>query len=493
MTISAPPPIARQPVLALQAAVFVLVVLKLVYFVTLPPIGDEAYYWLWGQRLALSYLDHPPLHAWLMRLMSLLFGWNLYSLRALTWVTFAGTAWALWLFSKRLSPDNARPWFWAALATYLGSPLLFVLSSISFHDHLLMVLCLFSGYFFLTFAEGWQAGKPGFGRLYLAALILGLAVLTKYNALFLGVGFLIFILINPKFRPLLGRWQTYAAAAIGIAVQAPVFYWNIANGFASYRFHAVDRWTGEVGFDPIGLAFTLTAGALTLSVFLVLPVLRVYEKSEGTAFERLNRSLAGIVLAISSGVILLIAMFVLVSSYWNVVAYPLCFPVLVAIIRTRTVFWLHIVFGAFISILFLIDMSVTPITQVIGVPPLGVYTNYDWDKVAAVVSAAHAQNPTSFLAATRYTTAAQLAFALGDPNVTDISDRHTEFTFWFDPTAHVGQSALVLAAPFIPIDYAKLRFKSVTLLQTIPITRFGTELGTYQLYKADGYCGGVCP
>ena len=74
MTISAPPPIARQPVLALQAAVLALVVLKLVYFVTLPPIGDEAYYWLWGQRLALSYLDHPPLHAWLLRLMSLLFG-----------------------------------------------------------------------------------------------------------------------------------------------------------------------------------------------------------------------------------------------------------------------------------------------------------------------------------------------------------------------------------------------------------------------------------
>jgi 4-amino-4-deoxy-L-arabinose transferase-like glycosyltransferase len=492
MTISAPPPIARQPVLALQAAVLALLVLKVFYFTTLPPIGDEAYYWLWGQRLALSYLDHPPLHAWLLRLMSVLFGWNLYSLRALTWVTFAGTAWALWLFSKRLSPDNARPWFWAALALYLGSPLLFVLSSISFHDHLLMVLCLFSGYFFLTFAQGWQAGRPGFARLYVATLLLGFAVLTKYNALFLGLAFLGFILINPKFRPLLARPQAYLAAAIGVAVQAPVFYWNLANGFASYRFHAVDRWQGDVAFDPSNLAFTLIAGALTLSVFLVLPALRLYETPEGNDFERLARPLAGIALAISSGVILLIAMFVNVSSYWNVVAYPLSFPVLVAIVRTRTVFWLHILFGGLLSALFLLDMSVTPVTQVIGVAPSGEYSNYDWDKIAAIVAAAHAQNPASFLAATRYTTAAQLAFALRDPDVTDISNRHTEFNFWFDPVAHTGQSALVLAMPALPIDFAKTQFRSVALLRNISITRFGTELGTYQLYKADFYCGGTC-
>jgi hypothetical protein len=28
---------------------------------TMNPIGDEAYYWLWGQHMALSYFDHPPL------------------------------------------------------------------------------------------------------------------------------------------------------------------------------------------------------------------------------------------------------------------------------------------------------------------------------------------------------------------------------------------------------------------------------------------------
>src|SRR5205807_9195996 len=30
-----------------------------------PVIDDEAYYWIWPRHLTLSYLDHPPLVAWL--------------------------------------------------------------------------------------------------------------------------------------------------------------------------------------------------------------------------------------------------------------------------------------------------------------------------------------------------------------------------------------------------------------------------------------------
>ncbi len=57
-----------------------LLAIKVYFMLVAPPIGDEAYYWMWGQKLDWSYLDHPPLHAWLLRLSSLL-GWNLFSLR----------------------------------------------------------------------------------------------------------------------------------------------------------------------------------------------------------------------------------------------------------------------------------------------------------------------------------------------------------------------------------------------------------------------------
>jgi 4-amino-4-deoxy-L-arabinose transferase-like glycosyltransferase len=35
---------------------------------------QEAYYWTWGRRLALSYFDHPPLSAWTIRLGTELLG-----------------------------------------------------------------------------------------------------------------------------------------------------------------------------------------------------------------------------------------------------------------------------------------------------------------------------------------------------------------------------------------------------------------------------------
>ncbi len=43
-------------------------------WLTLGLLPDEAYYWLWSQRLELSYFDHPPLVAWLLAPLTALFG-----------------------------------------------------------------------------------------------------------------------------------------------------------------------------------------------------------------------------------------------------------------------------------------------------------------------------------------------------------------------------------------------------------------------------------
>jgi len=97
--------ITVRPVRFAPIAFFVLLAIKLYISVTAPPIGDEAYYWIWGQKLGWSYFDHPPLHAWLLHLASI-FGWNLFGLRILTWLTFAGTLWIFWDWAKRLRPED---------------------------------------------------------------------------------------------------------------------------------------------------------------------------------------------------------------------------------------------------------------------------------------------------------------------------------------------------------------------------------------------------
>ncbi|MFO0851204.1 MAG: glycosyltransferase family 39 protein [Gemmataceae bacterium] len=48
---------------------------------TLPPLDDELYYWCWAQQLQLSYFDHPPMTALLIRASTTLFGDSVLALR----------------------------------------------------------------------------------------------------------------------------------------------------------------------------------------------------------------------------------------------------------------------------------------------------------------------------------------------------------------------------------------------------------------------------
>jgi hypothetical protein len=488
----APNSAAGASLLPMQMAVAFFIALKLLIDARLPPIGDEAYYWLWGQKLALSYLDHPPLHAWLLRIVQMLFGWNLLSLRLLTWVTFAGTVAIFWAWAKRFAPSEPRTWFWRAMTLYLASPLFLVMTSISFHDHLMIVLCLASAHFFLRFAEQWEAGERRFADLYISAVLLGLAVLTKYNAVFLGLGYLAFFVVRPAMRPLLGKPQAYLAAAISIAIQAPVFYWNLTDGLASYRFHLVERWSGPPELNFRQLIIILIVNVLLLSPFLLGPIGSLFRRKVGEAFESLARLLAVCVFIISTGFMLAMALFVEIYFYWNIVAYVVAMPLLVRRLGKSWQFWGHVIFGALVSALFAFNFLAIPIANFLGADDWGSTSNYGWEEVSAAVSVAQAKSPQSFLVATRYTTAAQLGFALHDPEVAAIAERHDEFDYWFDPVAHKGQDAIVLADPFNPIDYVARQFRQVTPMQQIEITRFGRPIQTFLLYRAQGFCGGVC-
>jgi len=46
-----------------------------------PPADDELYYWCWAEQLQLSYYDHPPMTAYLIRAATELFGDHLWAVR----------------------------------------------------------------------------------------------------------------------------------------------------------------------------------------------------------------------------------------------------------------------------------------------------------------------------------------------------------------------------------------------------------------------------
>ncbi|MBV5269296.1 MAG: glycosyltransferase family 39 protein, partial [Afipia sp.] len=55
-------------------AIAVLVALQVIYAATADLRTDEAYYWTLSKEYVLSYLDHPPMVAWLVRFGTAIFG-----------------------------------------------------------------------------------------------------------------------------------------------------------------------------------------------------------------------------------------------------------------------------------------------------------------------------------------------------------------------------------------------------------------------------------
>src|SRR6185436_14305326 len=71
-----------RPAVPVRAGVLVgLFVFYAALATVLPPADDELYYWCWAQHLQLSYYDHPPMVAYLIRLSTSLFGNTVFALR----------------------------------------------------------------------------------------------------------------------------------------------------------------------------------------------------------------------------------------------------------------------------------------------------------------------------------------------------------------------------------------------------------------------------
>ena len=472
-----------RPIVAAQIVFGVLLLLKVYMAATMPPVGDEAYYWMWGQKLDWSYFDHPPLHAWLLGLMSRLFGWNLFALRALTWLTLAGTLWIFWLWSKRLKPDDPAAWFWPTAAVYLASPMFFLMGSIAFHDHLLIFLCLASAHCFLVFAEHWETSGKGWRWLYLAALLLGLAALTKYNAILLALGLAIFLVAHPPARPLWRSPHLYLAAVLSLAVQAPVIWWNVARHFASYEYHLVERWN-DVPFEPGPLSLLRFVGLTVshLSPLLLPPIVLLIRRPLGEPFADRARTLALSVLAISCAITLAMSLFVQVLFYWNIVAFVLLMPLLVGWMNRRWMLNVHFGYGIAAILFMLFDMTMVPVANLTGQYDWTFSSMRGWPEVAARIAVLEQNEHTSFVATTRYTTAAQLGFAMHDPEVTDLSSRHDQYGIWFDAAAHDGQDALVVSDPILGLAEVAPRFDSLTPLETVPYTAFGQTIYAPTIY-----------
>ena len=202
---------------------------------------DEAYYVLWSRHLAFGYLDHPPMVAMWIRLSTLIFGSTEFGVRALNVVVFALTPAMVGFAAARLF-DAPRVGAFAALA-WLATPLI-AGGFLATPD---TPLIFFSIVALLGLVEAARGRAWGWA---IVGAALGLALQSKFSALFVCAGLALALIVAPSLR----RWRfspaPYLALLAAAAIFAPFVYWNAAHGWETFA-----KQFSRVPADHLGLQY----------------------------------------------------------------------------------------------------------------------------------------------------------------------------------------------------------------------------------------------
>jgi 4-amino-4-deoxy-L-arabinose transferase-like glycosyltransferase len=207
--------------------VLALVALRLVAAFWTPLTFDEAYYWMWSKHLAGGYYDHPPGVAVVIRLGTMIAGDTEFGVRLVSILLALPMSWAVYrtaaiLFGGTRVASTAtillNVTLMAAVGTLIVTP-----------DAPLLVASSFVLFYLAKVLE------TGRGAWWLAVgAAVGIALLSKYTALFFGPAILIWLISVPKLRRwLISPWP-YLGGIVALAIFAPVILWNRDHHWISF-------------------------------------------------------------------------------------------------------------------------------------------------------------------------------------------------------------------------------------------------------------------
>lgn len=243
----------------LHGLVLATVVFRLWLSAVFPVTGDEAYFIYWGVVPALGYYDHPPMIGWLIAgLLQISDAPWLLRLPATLLPAFMGLT--LYAVLRRQPLVDAEPK--AALAA-IGLVLVPVQIWNVFitTDTPLVFWSFLSG---LAFWRAVRVRKGDSGWFGLAGALLGLAFLSKYFAVLLGVSYFAYMLFSPRGeRDWRGLALVFAGALPFVAVN---LYWNYENCWANLMFNLYNR------HDDAGLSWRTPLLFVVTVLYVLSPV-----------------------------------------------------------------------------------------------------------------------------------------------------------------------------------------------------------------------------
>lgn len=389
---------------------------------------DESHYWQYSQYLDFSYYDHPPLVGYLIYISTRIFGNNLYGVRIPSILCFIVSS--IYFYKLIKETHNEKVAFYSTLL-FSFIPIIFVGSIITLPDAplgMFWMMYMFYFYKFVITEEKWY--------LYLCGIILGFALLSKYNAIFLFISSLMILLVVRKLRSLLFKKNFYYSYLSSVLIFSPVIFWNITHKFVSFSYQ-LSRGMKSKPFNILIFFENILTQSAYLSpiVFFAIIYCLIYFLIKKTDFKYrffVYFALPGIIL------FNLVGTRTIILPHWPVISYVSCLPLIIFIDKNRIIYYLSLVSSIFIS-LFVILVT---LFGIIKLPQNLVDKDtpdklYGWDVAAKEVYDIINYYKTDFIITHKYFIAGQIRFALCKyykknkiPEVFCLDDYLNQYDFW---------------------------------------------------------------
>lgn len=475
--------------------------LRLLYLGQVDLILDEMYYWTYNLYPALSYLDHPPLSAWLIRLGTALAGDGTFGVRLPLLVLSPLAAWFAYLYGRDMIDRSAG--LLAALLVFT-IPAYFAAGMLITPDAALIASWSAALYFFQrSLIQGERRAFLGLG------LAMGAGLLAKYTMVLLAPAAFVFMLFDTRARRWFMRPQPYLAALLSAVMFLPVLVWNWQHDWASFAFQATRRLIEHPGFTTHMIV-----------VFTALMFAPLAAPAAGYVFGPVRKQLAGIdrhrrfmltMTLVPLAIFTAYSMFSPVKFHWAIAVWLGILPLIAATVLPRSEsaerpflrllnrFWgPALVFKAIVFGLVLHYIAL----GLPGVPWSDGRLGYlGWKEMAEAVHELEQQVEADtgmrplIAGMAKWSVAAALTFHDADGRRDNITSRNlvgmrgSQWEYWFDPETDPSRPVILVNHSPKLIDESWLEQALVGLgpLMTRPVYREGRHIQTLYYRIAEGF------
>lgn len=468
---------------------------RLVYINLVPLVPQEAYYWKYAKRLALSYFDHPPMTAYIIAFFTWIGGDNVFFIRLGSTIFAIGLMVLLYAITKRLF-GNER---WALLSVIaMNCTVMFSIGSIIITpDVPFLFFWALIVYSLVRLQESnqWQ-------WWYLAGAALGFGLLSKYTTILIVPGIFIYLLLSASQRKWLLTIHPYLGLFLAFIIFSPVVIWNSQHEWASFLFQSSNRFS-QMRRLRLDYFFQLIGSQLgMLTPYILILVLVGWFQIGRLSFKEKNEKYSLLFwMALPVYLVFTLSSFrSLVKMNWLAPAYITSIIASIVWIESARTKWSErfkkwFTPGLILGLVIVLFMHLMPVIPIFPSRKGDTWTG--WQELSEkVMEIKKEMGEDTFIFGHEYKIPSEITFYTPNHEPTHsgeiIGEKGLQYTYWTKFEDLIGKDAIFVtsdAQRYRNMDNVKKYFDSVVEEPPLKIVRRGRVFRIFYIYRCYNYKG----